>query len=87
MNRRTLKVVAEFCGLALTVFFATFFATPAYAQAPEAKEKPPMYSYVSFWTLPRAQWGELEKKTWLTRRYWRRPSPLELLWAMATTQI
>jgi hypothetical protein len=61
MSRRTLKVVAEYCGLALAVCFATFFATPAYAQAPEVKEKPPMYSYVSFWTIPRAQWGELEK--------------------------
>jgi len=27
----------------------------------EVKEKPPMYSYVGFWTIPRAQWGEMAK--------------------------
>jgi len=32
----------------------------AYAQA-EVKEKPPMYSYVANWVIPRAQWAELEK--------------------------
>jgi len=34
--------------------------TPACAQD-EPKEKPPMYSYVGFWSIPRAQWGEMEK--------------------------
>jgi len=34
--------------------------TPAWAQD-EPKEKPPMYSYVGFWSIPRAQWGEMEK--------------------------
>jgi len=27
----------------------------------EVKEKPPMYSYVGFWNIPRAQWAEMEK--------------------------
>jgi hypothetical protein len=27
----------------------------------EVKEKPPMYSYVGFWNIPRAQWAEMDK--------------------------
>jgi hypothetical protein len=34
--------------------------TPALGQD-EPKEKPPMYSYVSNWAIPRAQWGDMEK--------------------------
>jgi hypothetical protein len=33
----------------------------AFAQSSEVKEKPPMYSYVSNWAIPRAQWGEMDK--------------------------
>jgi hypothetical protein len=33
------------------------------AQTSEVKEKPPMYTYVSNWVIPRAQWGEMEKQT------------------------
>ena len=29
----------------------------------EVKEKPPMYTYVSIWAMPRAQWPALEKDT------------------------
>ena len=36
-------------------------AAPAAAQTAEVKEKPPMYSYLANWTLPRAQWAEMEK--------------------------
>jgi hypothetical protein len=35
-------------------------AAPACAQD-EPKEKPPMYSYVGLWNIPRAQWAEMEK--------------------------
>ncbi|PYV58683.1 MAG: hypothetical protein DMG90_15460 [Acidobacteria bacterium] len=35
-------------------------ATAAFAQS-DVKEKPPMYSYVSNWAIPRAQWGEIAK--------------------------
>jgi hypothetical protein len=35
-------------------------AAPACAQD-EVKEKPPMYSYVGFWNIPRVQWAEMEK--------------------------
>jgi hypothetical protein len=34
---------------------------PAVAQTPEVKEKPPMYTYVSSFTFPRAKWTEVEK--------------------------
>ena len=36
-------------------------AVPARAQMSEVKEKPPMYSYVGFWNIPRAQWAEMAK--------------------------
>jgi len=36
-------------------------SAPASAQMSEVKEKPPMYSYVGDWTLPRAQWADMEK--------------------------
>jgi hypothetical protein len=32
----------------------------AFAQD-EMKEKPPMYSYVGFWNIPRAHWADMEK--------------------------
>jgi len=38
-------------------------AAPALAQMSEVKEKPPMYSYVGNWAIPRAQWGEMDKYT------------------------
>jgi hypothetical protein len=56
-NRTSWRVVAEVCVLAM----AALAAMPAAAQTAEVKEKPPMYSYVAFWSLPRAQWGEMEK--------------------------
>lgn len=35
----------------------------ARGQTSEVKEKPPMYSYVGNWNIPRGQWGEMEKST------------------------
>jgi basic membrane lipoprotein Med (substrate-binding protein (PBP1-ABC) superfamily) len=40
---------------------AAVFSQPACAQATEIKEKPPMYTYVADWNIPRAQWGEMAK--------------------------
>lgn len=38
-------------------------ASPAMlAQTPEVREKPPLYSYASFWQIPRAQWPGVEKQ-------------------------
>jgi hypothetical protein len=34
---------------------------PAGAQTMEFKEKPPMYSYVANWSIPRGQWAEMAK--------------------------
>jgi hypothetical protein len=36
-------------------------AAPAGAQSTEVKEKPPMYSYIGNWAIPRAQWSEMAK--------------------------
>jgi hypothetical protein len=55
MSRRLWIVVAGTCGLAMSALCAN----PAGAQ--EVKEKPPMYSYVATWGIPRAHWAEMEK--------------------------
>lgn len=54
------RMLWRFAGLCALVLAATW-AIPASAQMSDVKEKPPMYSYVSFWTIPRAQWGEMAK--------------------------
>ncbi len=56
MNK-TLWRFAAVCALAAIAVWAI----PAGAQMAEVKEKPPMYSYVGFWDIPRAQWAEMEK--------------------------
>jgi hypothetical protein len=38
-------------------------AAAARGQTAEVKEKPAMYSYVANWSIPRAQWAEMEKST------------------------
>jgi hypothetical protein len=48
-----------FAGL-LAIAIATV-GIAANAQMSEVKEKPPMYSYVGNWAIPRAQWGDMEK--------------------------
>lgn len=35
---------------------------PAPAQTTEVKEKPRMYTYESWWVIPRARWGEVDKE-------------------------
>jgi hypothetical protein len=39
----------------------------AFGQTPEVKEKPRMYTYVSNWSMPRAQWPEIEKPNAVTQ--------------------
>jgi len=51
------RVFVVVCLLALAVAWCV----PALAQMSEVKEKPPMYSYVSNWAIPRANWGEMAK--------------------------
>ena len=40
---------------------AVMMAIPAGAQTSEVKAKPPMYSYISNWDIPRAQWADMAK--------------------------
>lgn len=59
MNGKLWGAVALLCSLAMFVN-----AAPANAQTAtttEVKDKPPMYSYVGNWAIPRAQWAEMQK--------------------------
>ena len=44
----------------VTLVAMAAWTTVASAQE-EPKEKPPMYSYVAFWNIPRAQWADMDK--------------------------
>lgn len=57
MNSRVWTVFAGLCAVTMAVALAV----PACAQMSEVKEKPPMYSYVGNWAIPRTQWGEMDK--------------------------
>jgi hypothetical protein len=57
-----IKLGRVFTGLCAVTMVALWVA-PAGAQMSEVKEKPPMYSYVGNWSIPRAQWAEMEKAT------------------------
>lgn len=58
MNCSVWRVLA-----AVSVFGVLGTATaPAPAQTTEVKEKPRMYTYESWWVIPRARWGEVDKE-------------------------
>jgi len=57
MTNNKMLGFAAVCALAM----AAVWAVPAGAQMSEVKEKPRMYSYVSLWNIPRAQWAEMGK--------------------------
>jgi hypothetical protein len=57
MNRRLGSIFAGMCSLA-ALLLAAF---PAAAQMQEIKPKPPMYSYVANWQVPRANWPDIDK--------------------------
>ena len=57
MNTKGRNVLAGLCALAM----AGILAVPVRAQMAEVKEKPPMYTYVSNWIIPRARWAEMDK--------------------------
>jgi hypothetical protein len=57
MSRQRGAILAGLCTLAM----AAGIAMPAGAQTSEVKEKPPLYSYISNWDIPRAQWSEMAK--------------------------
>jgi len=54
------KVWSVFAG-ASALLMAAAWATPASAQSATIEAKPPMYTYISNWAIPRAQWSELDK--------------------------
>lgn len=58
MNRKECGVFSALCALAIT----GAWTAPAGAQTAEIKEKPPMYTYVSNWTIPRARWADMDKQ-------------------------
>ena len=58
MNGKSCRFFAVFCAL---LAMSAAWVTPARAQMSEPKEKPPMYSYVGFWNIPRGQWAEMAK--------------------------
>jgi hypothetical protein len=59
MKRELGRVFAGLCALAMVAILVA----PARAQTSEVKEKPPLYSYVSNWAIPRAHWAEMEKNS------------------------
>jgi hypothetical protein len=59
MRKGLAQILAGLFILALSVFGSTRART----QTSEVKEKPPMYSYVGFWTIARPQWADWEKQT------------------------
>jgi hypothetical protein len=44
------------------------WAVPAGAQTKEVKAKPPMYSYIAVWNIPRDQWGARENQAAAARK-------------------
>ena len=57
MNTKNWQVLSGLCAIVM----AGVWAAPAYAQSAEVKEKPRLYTYEAFWTVPRARWTEFEK--------------------------
>ena len=57
MMTRIAKVVTVLCALAM----AAIWASPVRAQGGDEKEKPPVYTYVAEWGVPRADWAAFEK--------------------------
>jgi hypothetical protein len=57
MNSSVRRVMVGVAGLAVLGMTATL----ASAQTDEVKEKPRLYKYVSYWTFPRAHWGDVDK--------------------------
>jgi hypothetical protein len=57
MMRKLCVVLFAVCVLAISANVSAFGQMPE----SEVKEKPRMYTYVAFWAVPRAQWGEKKK--------------------------
>ncbi len=55
ITSRSWRVLTVWCAFAAS----PALAAPAGAQTTEVKEKPPLYSYLADWEIPRAQWGAM----------------------------
>jgi hypothetical protein len=53
----------KLCGVFVVLWGLAMCTMCAWAQTQESKEKPRMYTYVAFWTLPRTQWAEFAKQS------------------------
>lgn len=58
MTNKSSKIFVGLCVLA----FASLCTVPLNAQNSEVKEKPPMYSYVANWQIPRAHWADMPQE-------------------------
>lgn len=56
------KNLGRFLALVSALALFAFCSAPAGTQTSEVKEKPPMYTYVGFWTIARPQWGDWDKQ-------------------------
>ena len=52
-----IKMITGLCAVALTAMWSV----GSWAQAQEVKQKPPMYTYIANWEIPRAHWTEMAK--------------------------
>ena len=57
MNRKWWIISIGLCVLAISAVWVA----PSVAQMAATKQKPPMYSYVANWQIPRAQWAAMQK--------------------------
>jgi hypothetical protein len=64
MTKELWKVFPGLCAFAMSAVWAG----PAAAQMSEVKEKPPLYTYVAGWNIPRAQWADVAKANALDQK-------------------
>jgi hypothetical protein len=64
MSKNSWQILGVLCG----VMMASAWTAPARAQSAEVKEKPRLYTYEAFWTVPRARWTEFEKANPATQK-------------------
>jgi hypothetical protein len=65
MKRRNSSVLSGLCAIAILLGIWT---SAVHAQTTEVKEKPRLYTYLAFWQIPRARWGDMEKATATTQK-------------------
>jgi len=64
---RDKKLWGAFAGL-IVVAMSAVWSVPVGAQTAEIKEKPPMYSYIAVWNIPRDQWTARENQAAAARK-------------------